>query len=105
MLKQIALAAFAAAVLGASAAVPASAWAAPSGCDDFGCGMNGTQLTGIAEDFADLHPDMVSVVFLPRLSVDQEPRVVVAELNEAARKQDENTRKQAELRRAQEQYE
>ena len=44
MLKQIALAACAATAL---FAVASSANARPSGCDEFGCGMNGTTYQGV----------------------------------------------------------
>ena len=45
MLKQLALATFAATAL---LAVQSAANAGPRDCDEFGCGGNGTQLTGIA---------------------------------------------------------
>ena len=50
MLKQLTLAAFTAIAL--SAAV-SSANAARGGCDDWGCGMNGTEMTGIAGQSSD----------------------------------------------------
>jgi hypothetical protein len=102
MFRHLAFAAFAAAVLSAAAS---SSSARPGGCDDWGCGMNGTQLTGIAEHFADPHPNLVSAVILPRLSVDQEPHTVVAGLNEGAVKQDDRLRKKSRMRDVQRQFE
>jgi hypothetical protein len=51
MLKQLTLAAFTAIAL--SAAVSSANAAGGGGCDEWGCGMNGTKLTGVAGQSSD----------------------------------------------------